>query len=79
MKKRGKRKRRGRSAAGRRALSAPAAGNVPVGLLIAHGAVGPDTGNTGGRRVRPTQAEKAHAARLFADPAEPAEELGHAP
>jgi hypothetical protein len=78
VKRRGKKKHRKRkkTAAAQRALETRAAGGVPLSLLVAHGANQPNTGTTAGRRVRPTAAEQAHAARLFADPHEAADEIG---
>lgn len=78
MKRRGKKKHRKgkKTAAARRALETHAAGGIPLSLLVGHGASLPNTGAEAGRRVRPTAAELAHAARLLADPDEAAEELG---
>lgn len=79
MKSRGRKKKhrkRSKTAAARRALETRAAGGVPLALLVAHGANAPTTGTEAGRRVRPTPAELAHAARILADPDEAAQELG---
>jgi hypothetical protein len=81
VKRRGKKKHRKRrkTAAAQRALSETAAGGLPLALLVSHGANQPNTGSNAGRRVRPTTAEAAHAARLFADPDEAAREIGAEP
>ena len=81
MKRRGRKKkhrRRIKTAAARRALDTRAAGGVPLAVLVGHGANQPNTGTDAGRRVRPTAAELAHAARLLADPGKAAQELGGA-
>lgn len=79
MKSRGRKKRRKRAnktAAAQRALATRAAGGITLSLLVGHGVSQPNTGTEAGRRSRPTDAELAHAARLFADPDEAAGELG---
>jgi hypothetical protein len=64
-----------KTAAARRALETRSAGGVPLSVLIAHGASLPNTGAEAGRRIQPSVAEEAHAARILADPDEAAEEL----